>query len=233
MIMVVLLIFLLCTPVRAGKSLIFCTGGSSVSQVSLAILEAAYDKLGIAIVCHRLPAARSLDLSSSGQHDGELNRIEAIEEDYPTLIRIPVPINRLEGVGLTWNRTIDTTNPPHIGGHHIGIKIGNVYAEKLTRNMPRVTRMIDEHKLLKALKANRLEILVIDRTWATQQLGVHGNEQLHLNEPALVTIPLYHYLHEHNRDLVADITRILETMRDSGEMERIRAEAYQRYTTTQ
>lgn len=203
-------------------------GGASISLASIEILKVAYGSLGISVTGARLPAARSLKMAAKGQTDGEVNRIEAIEPDYPTLIRIPVVINKVEGVALSCGHAVDASSPESISKYRLGVKIGNIYAEKLTEGMPHVTKMPHEDKLLELLKAGRIDALIIDRTWANSILDDPDNSCLKINEPPLVTIPLYHYLHQSRAALVDDITRTLRLMEASGELEAIAAAALSR-----
>lgn len=209
-------------PALAQETLVFGYGGQSLSHMSLAVLKVAYGKLGISVQGKKLPSARSLAFASSGQVDGEVNRIKAIEADFPSLIRVPEVVNYLEGIAVSCNKPIDTTNPENISRYSIGIKIGNVYAEKLTRGMPRVTRLPSAPQLNEMLKAQRVDLIVIDRVWATMQRDNPGNDCFILNEPPLVTIPLYHYLHKKHAALAPQIASILKEMEESGESRAIR-----------
>lgn len=208
-------------PARAARTLQFGYIGGPLSYISLSVLQAAYAKLGIEARGVRLPAARALAQSAAGATDGEVHRIDAIKERYPQLLQIPIPVNTLEGLAITCGRDVDTTTPEAISGYRIGVKIGNRYAERLVQGMPSVTLLVDERKLVDMLVAHRLDIVVGDRPWANTLLTEPGNACLRINEPPLVTVPLYHYLHERHRDLVPAVTAALRELRDSGEMRRI------------
>ncbi len=57
------------------------------------ILKVAYGKIGIPIEMAVMPGKRALKESSKVKADGEVHRIFKIGEVYPTLIRVPTPIN--------------------------------------------------------------------------------------------------------------------------------------------
>jgi polar amino acid transport system substrate-binding protein len=219
-----ILTLLLCSPASAGQRLVFGYGGSSLSLGSLKVLEAAYGRMGIEVAGKKLPAARSLALADKGELDGEVNRIAAIERDYPDLIRVDVPINSVEGVVVTNGRTLENTNLETLRTMRVGIKIGNKYAELLTEGFPELTRMPDENKLMQLLLAGRLDALLVDRPWALTQVRSPDGDRLRINEPPLAVIPLYHYLHARHAGLVPGITAELRAMRDSGEIDRIQRE---------
>jgi ABC-type amino acid transport substrate-binding protein len=209
------------SPALAGRTLVLGYGGGPLSEASLKVLKAAYSRIGIKIRGERLPAARSLEMAEAGLVDGEVNRIRAIEERYPRLMRIDVPVNLLEGVVLTCDTSLDHVSMEAIRKLHLGIKIGHRYAELLTDGMPAVTRLPNEQKLIKLLLEGRLDALLVDRAWAETEMAKPGMGCLRINEPPLVTVPLYHYLNRRHADLAPLITAELRAMRQSGEIDRI------------
>lgn len=216
-----LIVFCLTTSAHAKRQITLGYGGTSLSHISVVILQQAYARLGIDTESRQLPAARSLFMANQGHTDGEINRIAAIAPDNPNLIRIPIPVNRLEAVALTCGKTIqaDLDTLAHL---RVGIKIGNQYAKNLTEKFPAVVRLSNENKLLDLLLAGRLDTIIVDRAWALSIQQAPRHECLVINAPVLTSIPLYHYLHKRHADLVPDITRVLREMQDSGELEAIR-----------
>jgi hypothetical protein len=64
--------------------------------IGAVIVKAAYEKLGIPVKFAILPGKRALAESSEGRADGEVHRIFEIGDVYPTLLRVPTPINYIE-----------------------------------------------------------------------------------------------------------------------------------------
>ncbi|WP_050813958.1 substrate-binding periplasmic protein [Pseudodesulfovibrio mercurii] len=212
---------LLGAPAWAQDHLVFGYGGSALSENSLKVLKEAYKRLGITIEGRQMPAARSLEMAEGGLVDGEVNRIRAIEEEYPHLLRIDVPVNRLEGVVVTCNSRLEHVTMEAVRKLHLGIKIGNRYAEMLTDGMPDVVRLPREDRLMILLLEGRLDALLVDRAWAESELAKPGMQCLRINEPPVIVVPLYHYLNNSHADLVPRITGELRAMHDSGEIDRI------------
>lgn len=225
-----LLVCVLTLPAYAGQKLSFGFINAPLSSSSLEVLKAAYAKLDIEVEGVTLPAARALAQSDAGLTDGEVHRIKDIENKHPNLIRIDVPINAVEGIALSCGSQINDMSREALSKLRIGIKVGNIYAENWVKGFPRVTRLPDEKKLLELLMAGRLDVFIVDRPWGISQSRMKGQECLRINEPPIVTIPLYHYLHIKNVELVPRITSILRTMKTSGEMQTIRDEALKKYT---
>lgn len=214
----------LASPAQARERLTFGLGDDTMSLASLEVLKAAYGRIGVDVDARRLPAARSLDMADRGMVDGEIIRIKAIGPEYPNLIRIDVPINRVEGIILTCGRTIDPVTLDGVRDLRLGVKIGNRYAERLTDGFPHVSRLPDAEKLLQLLLEGRLDAMLVDRYWAITKWDEPGMECLRINEPPVAVLPLYHYLNRNHAYLVPGITAALRTMRESGEIERILAD---------
>jgi polar amino acid transport system substrate-binding protein len=217
----IVLAFFLALPARAGQTLSFGYIGAPLSYSSLAVLKAAYARLGIDIKGIRLPAARALAQSDAGLTDGEVHRIKAIAPQHPQLLLVDVPINTVEAMAVSCNQPVDTSSLAAISGRRIGVKVGTLYAERLTKGMPNVTRMPSEAMLMELLLAHRLDVVIGDRPWALTQLAGVDHECVRINEPPLMSIPVYHYLNVRHAALVPDIRRVLQEMKDSGEMDGI------------
>lgn len=219
------LLLCLAVPSQAGKTLHFGYIGAELSYSSLAVLKAAYAKLGIAVEGRVLPAARALSDSAAGLTDGEVHRIREIAYQHPQLIRIDVPVNHVEGLAVSYGQRIDTSSVEGIRNYSIGVKIGTRYALRLVQGMPKVEQLASEKKLIELLTRGRLDIVIGDRPWANNVARKLGDPLFTINEPPLVSIPLYHYLHEKNAELVPEISRVLQEMVESGERDEIIREA--------
>lgn len=217
----VLLTLCFMVPAHAQDELSFGYIGAPLSYTSLAVLKAAYGKLGIDAHGMKLPAARALAESAAGKTDGEVHRIKGINAAYPSLMLVNVPINSVEGLAITCDKMVDTSSLEAISGYRIGIKIGTRYAENLVEGLSFVVRKADEENLMGMLLAGRLDVVIGDRPWAEGQQRKPGRQCVRINEPPLVVIPLYHYLHERNRVLVPQIEAVLRNMRQSGELDQV------------
>jgi polar amino acid transport system substrate-binding protein len=102
------------------------------------ILKAAYKRLGIPIEIIQMPGRRALRESSEGRIDGEVHRIFSIGNDYPSLIRVPTPINYIEPTVFSKNERFDITECPDLKDYRIGIVRGVRHAEACTQGMKHV-----------------------------------------------------------------------------------------------
>ena len=219
-------------PAQAEHTLQLGYIGAPLSYASLSVLKAAYAKIGYTVIANKAPGERSLTDSNAGLNDGEVHRIKSIASQYPKLIRVEVPINYVEGMLISCNTSYTIESLADLIPYRVVVRIGNKYATKLTKNLPYVIKTPDTEKMVTLLMEGRADMILSDRPWAMSQQMRPGKECLIINEPPLVTIPLYHYLHQKNAAIVPKITQILQSMHDNGESETIRQKALEKRLQT-
>ena len=133
-ILFILIITLALTKVSNAQSiLIFAQIQNTPDQmVGAEILKVIYSKIGITIKMVDMPGKRALNESSKGNVDGEVHRIFKIGEDYPTLLRVPTPINYIEPSVFSSKHDFKITDCSSLKNHTIGIVRGVRHAELCT-----------------------------------------------------------------------------------------------------
>ncbi len=159
---------------------------------------------------------RGLFLSNEGEIDGELIRIKGIQQTYPNLILIDVPISTFSGVVYA-KRVIQLDGWKSLKSYEIGITIGMKFAEKGTVGM-QVTSVVRPIQLFKMLDAGRVEVMVIDRLTGDGMLMNNSFPNIRLLSPPLVSLHLYHYLHKKHLHMANKIEKILREMHTTGEL---------------
>lgn len=226
-------LILTATPAFANRMLILGGAEHEVTEVSLAILKAAYAKMDIKAVERMYPSKRSLVEAANGSIDGEINRIKNTEQEYPSLIRIPVVINSFDSVVYSCRTPYSIDGWDSIKDLRIGILRGIRYAERATRDMQKVTIESSYNKLFDLLKIGRIDVVVSSRPEGFIQRRRPGGECIFTNEPPIDRKELYHFIHKKHADLVPQLTRILKSMKESGEMAAIKEKATAEYRSRQ
>jgi ABC-type amino acid transport substrate-binding protein len=190
------------------------------------LLVAIYKRLGITVEFVDMPAKRSLIESSEGRVDGEVQRILAVQDQYPTLIAVQPSFNSIEpaafvrsggGVGLK----VDGWKS--LAPYSVGIVRGVGSSERGTQGLRAVEPVTTMENLMQSLEAGRFEVAVNDRfsgLLVIRKLGLEGKVQP--LDPPLERIPLHHFLHERRRDLVPKVGQVIRSMQASGELDRLR-----------
>lgn len=207
----------------ATEKLVFTSvNGAYVQQVSEAVLKAAYAKIDIEFETSWLPAKRALLMSSSGQSDGELSRIGAIAEKYPELLQVKVPINQVDGIAFTKNKPLAINSWESLKPYRIGINRGVIFSVMGTKGMD-VTFVNSFHALFKMLDKGRVDVVVSPRSTGYALILKQNLKGIHINEPSLTRLNLYHYVHKRHANIVSPLEAVLKKMKESGEIERIRS----------
>ena len=195
--------------------------------IGAVIVKSAYEKLGIPVKFAILPGKRALAESSEGRADGEVHRIFEIGDVYPTLLRVPTPINYIEPSVFSKKHDFEVTNCVALQGYRIGIVRGVKHSQLCTQGMENVFVGDDLTGVLRMLNAGRVDLLItarINGLLMAKELGLDAIKPL---SPPLSRFWVYHYLHERHKDLVPTINSVFKAMQESGELEALREQAAQ------
>ncbi|XYK81915.1 MAG: substrate-binding periplasmic protein [Labrenzia sp.] len=194
---------------------------SPLTKIAEIIMTQAYERLGIPVEIYPTSGNRSLVLSSSGKVDGELVRIGAVKDHYPTLVQVPVPNMELEGVVYVRAADKDRIAIEDLSTLRVGYLEGIVQAEQFTQGFENLWAAQSETETFRLLAAGRLDAVVsdqIDGALAIAELGLTNVVPL---GRAFQVEPMFHYLHEKHAALAPQLASVLADMRGSGELEKI------------
>jgi len=195
--------------------------------IGAVIVKAAYEKLGIPVKFAILPGKRALAESSEGRADGEVHRIFEVGNAYPTLLRVPTPINYIEPSAFSKKHGFKVTDCAALQGYQIGIVRGVKHSQLCTQGMENVFVGDDLTGVMRMLDAGRVDLLItarINGLLLAKELGLDAIKPL---SPPLSRLWVYHYLHERHKDLVPTIDAVFKAMQESGELEVLREQAVQ------
>ena len=196
-------------------------------MIGAVIVEAAYQKLGIPVNFLILPGKRALAESSKGRADGEVHRIFEIGAQYPTLLRVPTPINYIEPSVFSKKHTFVVTDCAALQGYRIGVVRGVKHSQLCTQGMPSVLMANDLTGAMRMLEAGRVELVVTARINGLLMAKALGFDGIKALSPPLSRLWVYHYLHERHQELVPKIDAVFKAMQASGELETLRQKAEQ------
>jgi ABC-type amino acid transport substrate-binding protein len=188
------------------------------------LLTAIYKRMGMAVEFIDMPAKRSLIESSAGRVDGEVQRILAVQDQYPTLVAVQPSFNSIEPAAFVRSgMSVRVDGWQSLASHSIGIVRGVGSSERGTQGMPTVEPVTTMENLMHSLQAGRFDVAVNDRfsgLLVIRKLGLEGKVQP--VDPPLERIPLYHFLHERHRELVPKVGQVIRSMQASGELDKLR-----------
>lgn len=197
------------------------TTPSTTSEVSVVlgkqIVRQLYDSCGLDIRYLDVPAARAVLMAEKSQSDGELARIPmAVRENAP-LLPLDTPIDEARLVSVVLNGK-PKNSEASLEGKRIGFLNGyRMIASVLPENVTQVAT-IDTFQLINLLERGRIDV-ALTLEWDALA-AKRKNPRLTIGEP-LLEAPIYHWVHESRKDDIPCLSRALESMKASGELERI------------
>lgn len=217
---------LIVLPLKAQDKLVFSSFEHPDEPVITSLTE-AYRRIGIQFDIRRVPSARALQLSNSGEVDGEVQRIANMQKRFPNLIMIPVPLFFIEVTVFAKEITFKVDGWNSLKPYKIGRRIGFKLVENNTQGMNTVSVETPD-QLFEMLHAGRIDIVITTPVvWARtskrlkQQLSNFNPQTIKILRPALQITNLYHYLHKKNKSLVSKITTSLQQMEKEGLIKKI------------
>lgn len=206
---------------HAQERLVFSLPAASKETIGTRILKEAYGRLGISIEVRHLSSNRSLILSSSGQVDGEVVRIAKIDEEYPTLKKINVPLRTIDITVFVRSSEKAEISLENFSQTRVGYVSGLRFFDNYTRSFPRVSTAQDRTELFRLLQWDRVDAVLADRYLGSETLKSLSLDNIEPLAESLITIPLYHFLHQKHVQLVPKIEAVLLDMRATGELARL------------
>lgn len=198
--------------------------GSADVAAGRAVIEEAYRRIGVPVEFRSYPASEALAMSNGGEVDAELQRIDGTSNSYPNLVKIPIPINIIQGAVFSRDLRFPIMGWHSLRPYRIGIVRGILFAEQQTIGMER-TFMDSYPALIDAINNGEVDVGVMLRIGglsAIRELKSDGIVEL---DGVLETLFLYHYVHRSRADLVEKLQPVLKDMLLSGEIRRMREQA--------
>ncbi|CTQ51595.1 Bacterial extracellular solute-binding proteins, family 3 [Roseibium album] len=227
-----LIVLLMCVPIAASaqqKLVLSTIERSPNGAIGAAVLKVAYKKLGIEVEVYQTSGKRSLMVSSSGTVDGEVLRIGAVAQSFPTLIQIDVPIKKLKLAVFRKKSELTSWTFDDLPELRVGQLAGAVRLDTFTKNYSDVWRGHSNRELFEMLQAGNLDAIVID--YAAGKLVVRelGLTTIEVLEKTIDEEDMFHFLHEKHVTLVPEITRVLKEMESTGEINGIVKETMENF----
>ena len=170
-------------------------------------LKQHYQAIGINIDVIPMPAARAISEISSGKFDGELFRIKAFETIYRDLIRIDIPLARLEGVILSTKANLAINSMDDVRNYVIGIRKGVLFSDLTTRGL-NIIKVNSNHQLIEMLLKKRVDLVFMSKDNAVAIIKQQDIQNVHLY--SVIQLNLYHFLHKKHQDIAHRLTKQLE-----------------------
>lgn len=220
-------LFLLLTSSAIGqeKTLVINTGFTPpVSTVFKLVLEEAFNRLNMRLIFQEMPAERSINLVSSGIDDGDCCRIpSAIQEDYPDLLSVPVSFFSATFSAFSKEKTMSFSTWQDLKPYNIGVVPGwKILVTNVKKVNPRGYTVIDTPEaMFRMLDMGRIDVATYGYLSGLKVLSDQHLKDIYALDPPLAVKPLFLQLNKKHSQLVPEIARVFQEMKDDGTIDRI------------
>jgi len=185
------------------------------------ILEEAYGRIGIKVEFVHYPSERALNESNSGRLDGEMYRINGLDETYESLIKVPT--SYLSAVHFVYaiDPHIEVNGYESLKSKSIAFRRGLKVVEKNTVGFKR-TQVSSPEQAFFMLAKGRVDIVIEEELTSASIIKENKLENIQPIYPAISEDNLFHYLNKKHQYLVSEIDRVLKAMLLDGTIEKIK-----------
>jgi len=214
---------------KQEKTIKLCgSEGGSIHRMFGDVVRRAYKHIGYRVEFIMVPNTRSLILANEGVCQGEILRVAKVEQKYPNLRLVPVPITTLEAFAFTINATAPIKTWSDFKNLRTYIRNGSVYAEDGTRGMDvgkvkttsQMFQMLHDGKIDVAIEIHELGMVTAARDFPASKIHPIG--------APLASLPRYHLVHRDSVHLIPLLEQAFTQMTASGEIEMLKNKAIQR-----
>ena len=191
-------------------------------QVLEAITREALQRLGFGLRLVIQPSERSLQSANLGQVDGEGLRVEGLEKQYPNLIRVPEPYQRIAFVAFARDSSIRLDQGwTSLEPYRVGFITGWKLFEKKVSGVRALTKVDQPEQLFRMLAAGRIDLALYTRGDGVALARSMQMPQIVPLGPALKEVDLYLYLNARHSALVPELAASIRAMKADGSHARI------------
>lgn len=195
--------------------------------VAQAVLQRAYDKLGVELKTRSLPLRRGVQMANAGEIDGDLMHTAIGLKDWDQLLMIKVPVVRVVFSAYQRGPCAPRVSLDELASQRVAYMRGTKAVES---QLPAPALLATNNNLdaLRHLQRGIVGAALLGQMETDALLVKHELQDLcKVSEPVIVT-ELFHSLHSKHEALARRVERTLKAMSERGEIARIWAQEAQR-----
>lgn len=185
------------------------------------LVKKVFSELDIDAKVIRLPSSRSIINANKGIDAGVIARTKGMEEKYPNLVRVPIPVVQFNFVAYSLDKKIQVSDWDSFKPYSIGMIRGWKIYEQNVKDAKKITKVTGPEQLFNLLLNKRSDLILFEYyrgTWWNEHLGAKA----HLIGSPIAQKDMFIYMHKKHADLVPEITRVLERFKKDGTFEQIK-----------
>lgn len=184
------------------------------------VAREAFRRAGYGLRVLALPHERALQNANAGIEDGDLYRATGFEKDYPHLVQVPQPLLEQDFVAMSLRTDIEVRGWSDLARYSVGYVTGNKILERQLEGVAQPTSVRDNSALFAMLAADRVDVVLINR-WVGYLAARQAGLVVRVQEPALLRVPMFIYLHRKHEALAPRLAKALAEVRGDGTWQRL------------
>ncbi len=188
--------------------------GAAIHVAAMERVRVLYERAGLSVEFVPMPHKRSIRSAADGVVDGETGRIAGLEERFPGLRRVDVPLIRLTGAAYVladspirqYHRSLlDSLRPGTVRGVQWALRELDGHRFEAVSDYPTLLGMLAEKRV----------DLILGSTLSVET-ALRGKHAILVRklEPLVYDRPLYHYVNTRNSSLIPLLERTLRRLRE-------------------
>ncbi len=182
------------------------------------IMQDAYVEIGRVPHFISSPPRRSLMLAGGGLLEAELYRVAAVERMYPDLIRVDYPLYTVEAVAYVWDAQLPVSACADLASYRVAVVRGIVLMEQCAEDAAQLIIVSNETALLDLLAKKLIDVALVEAAQGEVLVAPHMPSGVSVLPRALMSAPIYHYVHKHAAEMVKPLAAALRELDRIGEL---------------
>lgn len=167
-----------------------------------------------------LPHERALVNANAGIEDGDLYRAAGFEKDFPNLAQVPESLVEQDFVAVARRPDVSVRGWDDLARYSVAYVTGNKILERHLEGFANVTSVRDNTLLFGLLATDRVDVVLINR-WVGLVAARQAGLAVRVQEPPLVRVPMYMYLHRKHATLIPPLAAALAQAKRDGTWQRL------------
>jgi polar amino acid transport system substrate-binding protein len=186
------------------------------------LVAAVFKEIGVSAQVLVYPGAseRSLLNANAGIDDGQVLRVAGLSQQYPNLIQVPESIIMNDFVAMSTKHRFAIQGWASLQPYTVTYIIGWKVFENNVPAGTAVTPVREPGQMFTLLERDRADVALYERWQGLEQARTSG-VPVRVLEPALLSTPMYMYLHKKHEALVPRVAEALARMKQNGAYQRI------------
>ena len=176
----------------------------------------ALKRIGYQLVIIRLPAERALRSANAGFIDGEMSRIQGLENIYSNLIRVPEKIMDWEFFVFSKKHINLQNGWQSLEDKNVAFITGWKIVENNVPKTAAITKTKNSQQLFTLLELGRADFIIYEHWGGKYIINDLQLDNIVRLAPALAKKEMFMYLHKQHAALVPQLTQALSGMKKDG-----------------